>query len=67
MNTNNNEDFQDRKSLRRDSFKQKKCNNKNFVDKAENRDKAKLKKALKSKLEKIKEEEIWEDWENEIY
>jgi hypothetical protein len=66
MNINNNEDFQDRKSLRRDSFKQKKSTQ-NFTDKLESRDKAKIKKALKSKMEKIKEEEIWEDWENEIH
>lgn len=63
---NNNEDFQDRKSLRRDNFKQKR-NTKDFADRIENRDKAKIKKALKSKMERIKEEEIWEDWENEIH
>lgn len=63
---NNNEDFQDRKSLRRDNFKQKR-NTKDFADRIENRDKAKIKKALKSKIERIKEEEIWEDWENEIH
>lgn len=63
---NNNEDFQDRKSLRRDNFKQKR-NTKDFADRIEHRDKAKIKKALKSKMERIKEEEIWEDWENEIH
>jgi hypothetical protein len=57
-------DDNDRKNQRRNSLKKK--NSKNQDDFIEHRDKAKIKKALKSKLEQIKEEELWDDWENEI-
>jgi hypothetical protein len=59
------ENPEDRKKNRRTSFINKKHTVKEkFV---EQRDKAKIKKELKSKMEKMKEEELWEEWDDEIH
>lgn len=55
----------DRKKHGRNKIKYK------FLDKSRNRDlesrdKSRVKKQIKSKLEEIRQEEIWEDWEDEI-
>lgn len=56
----------DRKNCRRDSFKKKHTIKRNDDFSGEIRDRAKIKKALKSKIEKMKEDELWEEWEDEI-
>lgn len=55
----------DRKKYGRNKIKYK------FLDKnrnrdLESRDKSKIKKQIRSKLEEMRQEEIWEDWEDEI-
>jgi hypothetical protein len=60
-----NSENEDRKNNRRQSFKKKISTNKVDYD-IEKRDRAKIKNQLKTKIERIREEEIWEDWENEI-
>ena len=60
-----NEDNEDRKLFRRNSFKNKHLNKKTKNQEA--RDSVKIKKERKSRIERMKEDEIWEDWENEIY
>ncbi len=58
----NKEDFGDRKDFRRKNIKNK------FLDKKERFDEEsytpKSKKELKKRMEDMKAEEIWEDWEN---
>jgi len=59
------ENPEDRKQNRRTSFNNKKHTVKEkFI---EQRDKAKIKKELRSKMEKMKEEELWEEWDDEIH
>jgi len=60
-----NSENEDRKNNRRQSFKKKISTNKVDYD-IEKRDRAKIKNQLKTKIERMREEEIWEDWENEI-
>lgn len=60
-----NSENEDRKNNRRQSFKKKISTNKLDYD-IEKRDRAKIKNQLKTKIERMREEEIWEDWENEI-
>lgn len=55
----------DRKNQRRDNFRKKHLKNRDD-NLAEHRDNFKLKKALKSKIDQIREQELWEDWEDEI-
>ena len=56
---------EDRKKYGRNKIKYK------FLDKnkrndSESRDKSRIKKQIRSKIEEIRQEEMWEDWENEI-
>ena len=57
---------QDRKEYRRNTIKSKKTvkGNDYSIDK---RDKNKIKKAFKHKKRELEEEEIWEQWRDEIY
>ena len=61
----NQNDFDDRKSSRREKLTSKKKVDQNFDQ--SNRDIKKIKKDYKSKIEEIKQEELWEEWENEIH
>ena len=58
----NQNDFDDRKSSRREKLTSKKKVDQNFDQ--SNRDIKKIKKDYKSKIEEIKQEELWEEWEN---
>ena len=58
-------DYDDRKIHRRSNLEDKKITKYN-IDKLEHRSKAKTKKELRSKLEEMREEELWEEWEDEI-
>lgn len=61
---NNSNDFEDRKSSRR-----AKLTNKKKIDKDLDhsyRDVKKIKKEYKSRIEEMEQEELWEEWENEI-
>jgi len=60
-----NSENEDRKSVRRKSFKKKITSDRVDYD-IEKRDRTKIKNQLKTKIERMREEEIWEDWENEI-
>lgn len=55
----------DRKSYRRDNISRKKIKPKDtdFID---SRDQSKLNKAFKHRKREIYEEEIWEEWQDEI-
>jgi hypothetical protein len=59
------ENPEDRKQNRRAIFNNKKQPVKEKF--MEQRDKTKIKKELKSKMEKMREEELWEEWDNEIH
>lgn len=56
----------DRKSHRRDNINRKKTRPKDF-DAHENRDQNKIKKAFKQRQKEIYQEELWEEWQDEIY
>ena len=62
MKKANNDDFNNRKDFRR-----KQLNNK-FLDKRdkneENHNSPKVKKQMKKRMEDMKADEIWDDWEN---
>lgn len=60
-----NSENEDRKNNRRKSFKKKISSDRIDYD-IEKRDRTKIKNQLKTKIERMREEEIWEDWENEI-
>lgn len=62
MNTNDS-DFEDRKNNRRKNFQQK-ISKKN--EDLQNKDLNKIKKQLKRDKEFLEQEELWEEWENEI-
>lgn len=55
----------DKKDLRRQKFLDKNFKKQQVSE--EQRFVAKNKKQLKRKMEDMKAEEIWEDWENEVY
>lgn len=55
----------DKKDIRRQKFVDK--NYKKAKVSEEQRFVSKSKKQFKKKIEDIKEEELWEDWENEIH
>lgn len=61
-----NSENEDRKNNRRKSFKKKISSDRIDYD-IEKRDRTKIKNQLKTKIERMREEEIWEDWENEIH
>jgi len=61
----NEENIEDRKSYRRDSFKNKRLDNK--AKDTERRDSVKIKKQRKNKMMEIEQDELWEEWEDEIY
>ena len=58
---------EDRKQNRRNSFRNKKykTNNKDYV--VDKKDQTKIKKAFKHRKIELEEEEVWEQWEDEIY
>jgi hypothetical protein len=62
MNTNDS-DFEDRKNNRRKNLQQK--ISKRYED-LEYKDSNKIKKQLKRDKEFLKQEELWEEWEDEI-
>lgn len=59
------ENTEDRKNRGRNKIKYRKLD-KNMYHDLDCRDRSKIKRRIKSKLEEIREEELWEDWENEI-
>jgi len=59
------ENIEDRKNYRRNSFKNKRLDNK--AKDIERRDSIKIKKQRKNKMMEIEQDELWEEWENEIY
>lgn len=61
-----NRDNEDRKSLRRENFNKKKFPHKSDNQPEEIRIRNKIKHELKSKKMHMKEEELWEDWENQL-
>jgi hypothetical protein len=58
-------DFENRKNNRRQNIQKK------YLDRKSNdidyRDNSKLKKQFKKNKEEMQQEELWEDWENEIH
>lgn len=54
----------DKKDLRRQKFVEKTYQKPRVSD--EQRFVSKSKKQFKKKIEEIREEELWEDWENEV-
>lgn len=58
--------YSDRKHQRRDNITRKKSRPKNS-EPIDHRDQSKLNKAFKHKKREIYEEEIWEEWQDEIY
>lgn len=58
-------DYNDKKNQRRDSIKHKKGKTKKFDD-LEFRDQSRLRKAFKHKRTEIDQEELWEEWQDEI-
>lgn len=60
-------DNREQKHLRKEKFESKKYqyNDSDFFE--EKKIQKKRTKGLKNKLDQIREEELWEDWENEIY
>jgi hypothetical protein len=58
-------DFENRKNNRRQNIQKKNLNRRsNDID---YRDTNKLKKQFKKHKEEIRQEELWEDWEDEIH
>jgi hypothetical protein len=66
MSTQNNKDNEDRKSVRRANFSKKRNfeHKKDEVD--EHKIKNKIKYELKSRRRDMEEEELWEDWEEQL-
>lgn len=63
---NNDSEHDDKKTQRRDNIKNKKGKTKRFDD-IEHRDQSRLKKAFKHKRLEMDQEELWEEWQDEIY
>lgn len=63
MNSDNADE--DRKSLRRNSFKNKHQEKK--IKDIEKRDFTKIKQQRKHKIEEMQQEEIWQEWSDEVY
>lgn len=57
---------QDRKEYRRNTLKSKK-NGKEQKYSVDKKDSNKIQKAFKNKKRELSEEEIWEQWEDEVY
>ena len=57
---------QDRKEYRRSAFKHKK-DGKTKENAVERKDKHKIKTAIKHRKMELQEEEMWEQWQDEIY
>ena len=57
---------QDRKEYRRNTLRSKK-NGKEQEYSVDNKDSSKIQKAFKNKKRELSEEEIWEQWEDEVY
>lgn len=58
---------QDRKEYRRSTFKQKKNGKTKDQITSEKQDKNKIKSAFKHRKMELEEEEIWEQWQDEVY
>jgi hypothetical protein len=65
LKNRDNED-RDRKSIRREIFNKKKSTVKQNNSSDEFKIKNKIKHELKSKKMTMQEEELWEDWENQL-
>ena len=65
MNNNDNIDPEKRKDVRRSNIK-KKTLEKRFSDNIDYKDQNRLKKQYKKQKEEIAQEEIWEEWQDEI-
>lgn len=59
------ENTEDRKNKGRNKIKYKRLD-KNMHHDLDSRDRSKIKKQMRSKIEQMREEELWEDWENEV-
>lgn len=57
-------DFREDKAIRKEKFESKKYGR--FEQSEEERFHKQTKKHLKKRLQEIREEELWDDWENEI-
>ena len=66
MNNNDNIDPEQRKDVRRSSIK-KKTLEKRYSDHIDYKDQNRLKKQYKKQKQEIKQEEIWEEWQDEIH
>jgi hypothetical protein len=60
-----NNDFEDRKNYRREKLSNKKKTSKDLDQSY--KDIKKIKKEYRSKIEEMEQEELWEEWENEIH
>jgi len=58
-------DQENRKDVRRDHIKKKYLDKK--MDNSDRRDQNKIKKQFKRHKEDIRQEEIWEEWNDEVY
>lgn len=58
---------QDRKEYRRTNFKQKKNSKTKDYRSAEKKDAHKIKSSFKHRKMELEEEEIWEQWQDEVY
>lgn len=58
---------QDRKEYRRSTFKQKRSGKTKDHNSAEKQDNHKIKSAFKHRKRELEEEEIWEQWQDEVY
>jgi hypothetical protein len=61
-----NEDQENRKEVRRNNFNKKKCLDKSNSE-FESKDINKMRKQFKTKKEYLRQEELWEEWQDEIH
>ena len=61
-----NEDQENRKEVRRNNFHKKKCLDKSNSE-FESKDINKMRKQFKTKKEYLRQEELWEEWQDEIH
>ena len=61
---NDSSDFENRKTSRRQNIEKKKLDK--YSDPIDFKGSQKIKKALKKQKEEMRQQELWEDWEDEI-
>lgn len=61
----NSDNLDNRKNLRRDHLKRRHLEKRSASD-FDNKDQAKINKQFKRQKQQIREEELWEDWRDEI-